>query len=103
MYYIWNMYWYSTRYVFTSRYQSTRNYRHFAFVKIIKKSLDSYTLSFVALGVMKGNQIKNGLWKNAVVFFNGFQATVKGMKDNKFLLQFPNKQIWVNNKLIVWN
>jgi len=25
------------------------------------------------------------------------------MKDNKFLLQFPNKQIWVNNKLIVWN
>ena len=52
---------------------------------------------------MKGNQIKNGLWKNAVVFFNGFLATVKGMKDNKFLLQFPNKQIWVNNKLIVWN
>ena len=52
---------------------------------------------------MKGNQIKNGLWKNAVVFFTGFQATVKGMKDNKFLLQFPNKQIWVNNKLIVWN
>ena len=100
------MYWYSTRYVFTSRYQSTRNYRHFAFVKIIKKSLDSYTFSFVALGVMKGNQIKNGLWKNKIVWLDGKMSQVKDFDGgSKFKIKFfvSGKSVWVKNKLIVWD
>ena len=57
---------------------------------------------------MKANQIKNGLWKNKVVFFNGFQAKAVDLKLKdlglKFKLQFPNgKTQWVDFNLVVWD
>ena len=64
--------------------------------------------------IMKANQIKNGLWKNKVVFFNGFQAKAVDVKGGKVKndtwvklktkLQFPNgKTKWVDFNLIVWD
>ena len=63
---------------------------------------------------MKSKQIKNKLWKDKVVFFNGFQAKaidVKGGKVKndtwvklKTKLQFPNgKTKWVDFNLVVWD
>ena len=72
----------------------------------MKKSLDSYTFSFVALGVMKGNQIKNGLWKNKIVWLDGKMSQVKDFDGgSKFKIKFfvSGKSVWVKNKLIVCN
>ena len=63
---------------------------------------------------MKSKQVKNKLWKDKVVFFNGFQAKavdVKGgkVKNNTWVspqakLQFPKgKSLWVYYKFIVWD
>ncbi len=63
---------------------------------------------------MKSKQIKNKLWKDKVVFFNGFQAKaidVKGGKVKndtwvklKTKLQFLNgKTKWVDFNLVVWD
>ena len=63
---------------------------------------------------MKSKQLKNKLWKDKVVFFNGFQAKavdVKGCKVKndtwvklKTKLQFPNgKTKWVDFNLVVWD
>ena len=57
---------------------------------------------------MKSKQIQNGLWKNKVVFFNGFQAKAIDLqlKDLglKFKLQFLNgKTQWVDFNLVVWD
>ena len=57
---------------------------------------------------MKNGQIKQGFWKNKVVFFNGKQGIITGIKSvsekNQFFIQFPNgKSKWVNQGLIVWN
>ena len=56
---------------------------------------------------MKSKQIKNGLWKDKVVFFNGFQSKAVDLqlKDLglKTKLQFPNgKTKWVDFNLVVW-
>ena len=63
---------------------------------------------------VEANQIKNGLWKNKVVFFNGFQAKAVDVKGGKVKndtwvklktkLQFPNgKTKWVDFNLVVWD
>lgn len=57
---------------------------------------------------MKSGQIKQGFWKNKVVFFNGKQGIITNIKSvsgkNQFFIQFPNgKSKWVNQGLIVWN
>ena len=63
---------------------------------------------------MKSKQIKNKLWKDKVVFFNGFQAKaidVKGGKVKndtwvklKTKLQFlDGKTKWVDFNLVVWD
>ena len=53
-------------------------------------------------------QLKNKLWKDKVVFFNGFQAKAVDLqlKDLglKFKLQFLNgKTKWVDFNLVVWD
>ena len=53
-------------------------------------------------------QLKNKLWKDKVVFFNGFQAKTVDLqlKDLglKFKLQFLNgKTKWVDFNLVVWD
>ena len=53
-------------------------------------------------------QLKNKLWKDKVVFFNGFQAKAVDLqlKDLglKFKLQFLNgKTKWVNFNLVAWD
>ena len=55
---------------------------------------------------MKSNQVKNGLWKDKVVFFNGFQD--KWGNDTwvslQTKLQFPNgKSKWVAFNQVVWD
>ncbi len=57
---------------------------------------------------MKSKQLKNKLWKNKVVFFNGVQAKAVDLKLKdlglKFKLQFPNgKTKWVDFNLVVWD
>ena len=57
---------------------------------------------------MKSKQLKNKLWKNKVVFFNGFQAKAVDLqlKDLglKTKLQFLNgKTKWVDFNLVVWD
>ena len=79
----------------------------------MKKRLDWYGISLVYSRVTKGDkmkskQLKNGLWKNKVVFFNGFQAKAVDLKLKdlglKFKLQFLNgKTKWVDFNLIVWD
>ena len=50
---------------------------------------------------MKSNQVKNGLWKDAVVFFNGFQAKAVDLKLKdlglKFKLQFLNCLLYTSD------
>ena len=57
---------------------------------------------------MKSKQLKNKLWKDKVVFFNGFQAKAVDLqlKDLglKTKLQFLNgKTKWVDFNLVVWD
>ena len=63
---------------------------------------------------MKSKQLKNKLWKDKVVFFNGFQAKAVDVKGGKVKsdtwvklktkLQFPNgKTKWVDFNTVVWN
>ena len=69
-------------------------------------NLDLYCNFFVALGVMKGNQIKNGLWKNKIVWLDGKMSQVKDFDGgSKFKIKFfvSGKSVWVKNKLIVWD
>ena len=62
---------------------------------------------------MKSKQLKNGLWKDKVVFFNGFQAKAVDVKGGKVKndtwvklktkLQFLNgKTKWVDFNLVAW-
>ena len=62
---------------------------------------------------MKSKQLKNKLWKDKVVFFNGVQAKAVDVKGGKVKndtwvklktkLQFPNgKTKWVDFNLVVW-
>ncbi len=53
---------------------------------------------------MKANQIKHGLWKNAVVHFNGFQHKVLDFDGkNKFFMRDSQDGKWVHKDLIVWS
>ena len=68
---------------------------------------------------MKSKQLKNKLWKDKVVFFNGFQAKAVDVKGGKVKkdkggndtwaslqtkLQFPNgKSKWVAFNQVVWD
>ena len=63
---------------------------------------------------MKAKQLKNKLWKDKVVFFNGLQAKAVDVKGGKVKndtwvklktkLQFPNgKTKWVDFNLVVWD
>ena len=68
---------------------------------------------------MKSKQLKNKLWKDKVVFFNGFQAKAVDVKGGKVKkdkwgndtwvslktkLQFSNgKTKWVDFNLVVWD
>ena len=57
---------------------------------------------------MKSKLLKNKLWKDKVVFFNGFQAKTVDLqlKDLglKFKHQFLNgKTKWVDFNLVVWD
>jgi len=62
---------------------------------------------------MKSKQLKNKLWKDKVVFFNGVQAKAVDVKGGKVKndtwvklktkLQFPNgKTKWVDFNLVAW-
>ena len=62
---------------------------------------------------MKSKQLKNKLWKNKVVFFNGLQAKAVDVKGGKVKndtwvklktkLQFLNgKTKWVDFNLVAW-
>ena len=55
---------------------------------------------------MKGNQIKNGLWKNKIVWLDGKMSQVKDFDGgSKFKIKFfvSGKSVWVKNKLIVFS
>ena len=55
---------------------------------------------------MKGNQIKNGLWKNKIVWLDGKMSQVKDFDGgSKFKIKFfvSGKSVLVKNKLIVWD
>ncbi len=53
---------------------------------------------------MKSKQLKNKLWKNAVVHFNGFMHKVLDFDGkNKFFIHDSQDGKWVHKDLIVWN
>ena len=57
---------------------------------------------------MKPKQIKHGLWKNAIVHFNGFQHKVIDWDGNLTFKIDDGKQEsfsvkWIHNSLIVWS
>ena len=51
---------------------------------------------------MKSKHIKHGLWKDAVVFFNGFMAKVVDFDGvDKFKISIHKD--WIHKDLIVWS
>ena len=67
-----------------------------------------YYISLLYLGITKGyimkfkTFIKNGLWKDAVVFFNGFMAKVVDFDGvDKFKISIHKD--WIHKDLIVWS
>ncbi len=53
---------------------------------------------------MKSKQLKNKLWKNAVVHFNGFMHKVLDFDGkNKFFIHDSQDGKWVHKDLIVWS
>ena len=72
-----------------------------------KKPVDLYYISLLYLGISKGvimksKQIKHGVWKDAVVFFNGFMAKVVDFDGvDKFKISIHKG--WIHKDLIVWS
>jgi len=72
-----------------------------------KKPVDLYYISLLYLGIskvviMKSKQIKHGVWKDAVVFFNGFMAKVVDFDGvDKFKISIHKG--WIHKDLIVWS
>ena len=56
---------------------------------------------------MKSKQIKQGLWKDRIVYVDGFVGRVitKEPKNDRFLIEFlsDRKLEWFDNEFIVWD
>ena len=55
---------------------------------------------------MKSGQIKQGLWKDAIVWIDGKMSQIQDFDGgDKFKIKFfvSSKSIWVDKSIIVWS
>ena len=74
----------------------------FSFVYSRVTKGDKIMIPFNGHKPMTNKKIKQGFWKNAVVFFNGHMAKVTHFNGvNKFKISIHKG--WIHKDLIVWN